>query len=77
MNVNQHLGTLRHSLLVQPDGRWLLPLTVAGNRSLSRGDLEYPGVQIYDPESGALEAMPELSPVSSQFLHYTASHSGA
>ena len=62
LNENQHLGTLRHSILVQADGRWLLPLAVAGNRSLSRGQLEYPGVQLYDPVSGSLEAVPALSP---------------
>ena len=49
LNENQHLGTLRHSILVQDDGRWMLPLTVAGNRSLGRGELNYPGVQLYDP----------------------------
>jgi hypothetical protein len=86
---------LRHSILVQDDGRWLLPLTVAGNRTLARGErsptpplepfvhrpvyslsgslqaryrarenaaaadglgeLAYPGVQLYDPETGQLE----------------------
>ena len=71
----QHLGTLRHSILVQDDGRWLLPLTVGGPRgSPSPGEVVgtrslcewygvgYPGVQIYDPETGGLEPVPELSP---------------
>lgn len=62
LQENQHLGTLRHSILPQDDGRWLLPLTVAGNRSLSAGAAGYPGVQLYDPETGALSAVPELSP---------------
>ena len=74
LDVNQHLGTLRHSILVEDDGRWLLPLTVGGPRGSPTGEgvgtrslcewygLEYPGVQIYDPDSGSLEPVPELSP---------------
>ena len=59
LDENQHLGTLRHSILVQDDGRWLLPLTVGGPRGspTPRGEggtrslcewygLGYPGVQI-------------------------------
>ena len=62
LDENQHLGTLRHSILLHDDGRWMLPLTVAGNRSLARGALGYPGVQLYDPQTGSLEAVPALSP---------------
>lgn len=62
LDENQHLGTLRHSILVHNDGRWLLPLTVAGNRTLARGNRGYPGVQLYDPETGSLETVPALSP---------------
>lgn len=74
LDLNQHLGTLRHSILVEDDGRWLLPLTVGGPRGSPTGaeigtrslcewqGLEYPGVQLYDPDSGSLEPVPELSP---------------
>jgi hypothetical protein len=56
--TNQHLGTLRHSILVEDDGRWLLPLTVGGPRGspTAKGvgtrslcewyQLDYPGVQV-------------------------------
>ena len=72
--MNQHLGTLRHSILVEEDGRWLLPLTVGGPRGSPTGKevgtrslcewygRKYPGVQLYDPDSGSLEPVPELSP---------------
>lgn len=57
-DVNQHLGTLRHSILPLEDGRWLLPLTQENDL----GPNKYPGVKIYDPETGSLETYPSLSP---------------
>ena len=58
IDVNQHLGTLRHSILPLEDGRWLLPLTQENDL----GPHQFPGVKIYDPETGALVTDPSLSP---------------
>jgi hypothetical protein len=58
IDMNQHLGTLRHSILPLDDGRWLLPLTQENDL----GPHKYPGVKIYDPETGTLVTDRDLSP---------------